>query len=266
MSEFDDVIQAARAGLEPSSRDRDRVWSRLSVRAGMVGATVALVTKASAGSSMLAGQTVGALVKLFVTSLGVTLVAGSAVVGVTRFRPTAHERVTAPAPLATSGPARQVAAASPGAATLAPAPSAAVPRSNGDGADRADRLPEAAARAAGDPSPPGRPEIARELALLRAVRQAASAGQHARAEHLLDELDRELPRGALLEERAALRAIAACEGAAASGRERARAFLRRYPASVYGQRVQQGCRDDAPAGKAADSATRSFTDLGEPGH
>jgi hypothetical protein len=264
MSEFDSVIQSARAGFEPSAADRERVWSRLSVRAGLAGAAVALVAKTSAGSSLLAGQSVGALAKLFFTSLGVTLVAGSAVVGVTRFRPWAGERATVSSPLASTGTTRSVAPASSIATRPAPVPSEVVPLSTVDSARPSERS-HANALPSSEPAP-GRPEIARELALLQAVRQAGAAGQHARAERLLDDLDREIPQGALLEERAALRAIAACEGGRANRSERAAAFLRRYPASVYAAKVQHVCRIESSSSQASDGATRSFTDVVGPGH
>lgn len=265
MSDFDDIVLAAREGFEPSAEDRERVWNRISVRAGLAGAAVALVAKASAGtpgSTVLAGQSVGALVKLFFTSVAVTLVAGSAVVGVTRFRAPSHEAAPVSAPVATAHAPRS----EPG---VAPEPGgraeATTPSTVAD-APRAEPARAGAALPSSEEAPPGRPEIARELALLKAVKQAVSAGQQERAVHLLDDLDRELPQGALLEERAALRAIAACEGGAVNRPERARAFLRRYPASVYAAKVQHVCQDAPPTGQAAGSSTRSFTDAVETGH
>lgn len=263
MSEFDDVIGAARAGFEPSRADRDRVWKGLSARAGLAGAAVVLATKTAAGTAAgttgaLAGQSVAGLVKLFFTSVAVTLAAGSAVVGVTRYRPAEQERARTTAALPSAGDARS-AADGPRVDTsdraLVPPAVASVESAAPPAAGRSalsaplETTPEAE-----------RDEVARELSLLRAARQAANDGQHARAQELLDRLDQQFPRGTLLEERAALRAITACEAGAARGAEQAAAFLRRYPTSVYAGKVQRVCPSSSK------SSVRSFTDPEGGGH
>lgn len=265
MSEFDDLIGAARAGFEPSREDRDRVWKGLSARAGLAGAAVVLATKSAAGTTgALAGQSVAGLVKLFFTSVVVTLAAGGAVVGVTRHRPARHEPARAVA-APSAGDARSTAGAPSAGRALVPPAAAPVESAAPSAArDSAGRSPAAAPLE----TTPGeeRDEVARELSLLRAARQAASGGQHARAQQLLDRLDQQFPRGTLLEERAALRVVTACEAGAARGAERAAAFLRRYPTSVYAGKVQRVCPLDATPGRPSKSSVRSFTDPEGGGH
>lgn len=82
----------------------------------------------------------------------------------------------------------------------------------------------------------------REIQLLRSAQQALHAGAPAQAIVALDALDRAVPAGALLEERAATRAVASClsRGAdAASERE----FAERFPSSVHLARVARACSE-----------------------
>jgi hypothetical protein len=70
----------------------------------------------------------------------------------------------------------------------------------------------------------------------------------------------------LLEERAALRAVAACAADETGRAERAREFLRRYPGSVYAAKVQRVCGGQAAIEPGKPKATKSFTDLDGSGH
>jgi hypothetical protein len=246
MTDFDDIIRQAREGLEPSAADRERVWNGLSLRAGVLGAAL-LVTKASAGAAgtggALAGQSVGALAKLFFGSMAVTLVAGGAAVGITRYRPATPER-----PLPTPSVAGGVATTRAGETQAFQAASEETSPPPAEGTKTPSRSappepgPGSAASAPIDGALADRQEIARELALLQEVRRAASSAEYERAKRLLDRLDGEFPRGALLEERAALRVVTACEAGDASGGELAADFLRRYASSVYAAKVERVCR------------------------
>jgi hypothetical protein len=61
---------------------------------------------------------------------------------------------------------------------------------------------------------------------------------------LLDELDRDMPQGSLLEERLAARVVASCEQTFGPSREGLLAsFLERYPRSVHVARVRTSCGD-----------------------
>jgi hypothetical protein len=295
MSEFDDVIRSAREGLSPAATDEARVWKRLATRAGIVGGAVALVTKTSAGATagvtagsggVLAGQSLGAVAKVLFGSMALTLAGAGAVVA-----------VTAPSPKASEPPSATRAAPRPAAApalaarrldsTRAPAPSASAAASASVSAPSASGVqppfepalaprlqparreePALAAVVADSPAgaEPARERVSRELALLIEVRRASDGGEHGHAQRLLDRLDEEHPGGALLEERAALRAVAACAADEIGRAERAREFLRRYPGSVYAAKVQRVCGAQAAIEPGTPRATKSFTDLEGSGH
>jgi hypothetical protein len=260
MSELDDFIRTARNGLDPQAADCERVWSRLSARVGGAGAALAIVTKASASAattgSLLAGESLGTLAKLFATSFALTLAGAGTVVGVTRLASNAE-------PPASSGPSVVP------ARDRAPSREAAVIRA-APAPEASESPPTASAEAAqaapGSSMESDPPQLSRELALLREVRRASTNREHGRAQALLDRLDQEHPEGALLEERAALRAVVACESASVRGDVRARDFLRRYPTSVYAAKVRRVCPEDTAPGQPAEGATKSFTELDEPGH
>jgi hypothetical protein len=282
MSEFDEVIRSAREGLSPAATDEARVWKRLATRAGIAGGAVALVTKTAAGATagatagsggVLAGQSLGAVAKVLFGSMALTLAGAGAVVAVTAKGPTAHERPSvihsAPRHAATHGLAARGLDA-PRAA--APSASAAQPTFEQAPAPRfqpAQRGELAGAVATVNPpasTAPGREGVSRELALLIEVRRASEGGEHGHAQRLLDRLDEEHPGGALLEERAALRAVAACAADGGGRAERAREFLHRYPGSVYAAKVQRVCGGQATVEQGAPGATKSFTDLDGSGH
>ena len=58
---------------------------------------------------------------------------------------------------------------------------------------------------------------------------------------LLDELDKDIPAGQLLEERKAASVMADCELDAASARDAARAFVTHHAGSAYVSRVRELC-------------------------
>jgi hypothetical protein len=92
-------------------------------------------------------------------------------------------------------------------------------------------------------------DIDEELRILRRVERAQRAGNPRLALALLDELDRDRPRGKLLEERAAARAVAQCSSTFGDSRAALLArFRARYSSSVYSPRVEAACAEtDRPS-------------------
>ena len=78
-----------------------------------------------------------------------------------------------------------------------------------------------------------------EIAGLSRAQQLLHAGNAAQASSALDQLTRQVPRGALMEERDATRALAQCALARASST--ADAFIARHPQSVHAARVRGAC-------------------------
>jgi hypothetical protein len=99
---------------------------------------------------------------------------------------------------------------------------------------------EHAVTAAGTESPADPEE---ELRALRRIEHVLREHNPRLAAALLDELDRSVPHGKLVEERNAARSIAACglDDAASVANSRAAEFAARYPGSVYLPRVKQAC-------------------------
>jgi outer membrane protein assembly factor BamD (BamD/ComL family) len=78
--------------------------------------------------------------------------------------------------------------------------------------------------------------------LLRQAQQELRGGHPGRALGPLSEHTRRFPRGALAEEREALRAVALCHTELGPGaRAMARSFLRSWPDSPLGDRVRAAC-------------------------
>lgn len=90
-----------------------------------------------------------------------------------------------------------------------------------------------------------------EVEQVRRVQRALAQGQPGLALRLLNTLDREMPEGRLLEERAAARAIARCMSDPSRGAIEYRAFSQRYAQSVHDKRVAGVCtkaKQSAPSG------------------
>jgi hypothetical protein len=91
--------------------------------------------------------------------------------------------------------------------------------------------------------------LAEEVRVLRSVERALREGSPGFALALLRDLDRAVPRGALTEERQAMRAIARCTtGDVPFGVDLAQDFAEHHPASVYGRRVEDACAATDSAG------------------
>jgi hypothetical protein len=84
--------------------------------------------------------------------------------------------------------------------------------------------------------------LAEEVAMLQRARRALAAENGALALGLVEELDERFPKGVLIEERSATRVLSLCKlERTDEARHTARAFLERYPGSVYAERVRNSC-------------------------
>lgn len=93
--------------------------------------------------------------------------------------------------------------------------------------------------------------LAEETALLRRAWRALEEGRSTRVATVIAIHQREFPRGALLEEREAVRAVMKCNRTAS---EAARsAFERQYPGSVHAERVRRACRRKKDAAPETDT-------------
>lgn len=100
--------------------------------------------------------------------------------------------------------------------------------------------------------------LAAELQGLRNAERALRDGNPGLALAFLAELDRQVPRGQLAEERDAAATLARCaSGDRPFGVDLAQTFADRYPSSVYRARVEQACRATDPAAAGDQSPRRS---------
>jgi type IV secretory pathway VirB10-like protein len=90
-------------------------------------------------------------------------------------------------------------------------------------------------------APPPADSLQDETALLARVNAALRAGDARGGLALLDEYDRQFPRGVLHEERAATRIIARCQAGDASAAQAARRFVQTNPRSPLSSRVRSSC-------------------------
>lgn len=98
------------------------------------------------------------------------------------------------------------------------------------------------------PPPPPNASLDAEIKALRYAERALRNREPSNALARLAQLDREVPDGQMMEERAAARAMARCEERAAKSTpdqaevmQRVLEFSQQYPASVYFARVRQTC-------------------------
>jgi hypothetical protein len=117
--------------------------------------------------------------------------------------------------------------------TPAPA-SASVPRSR-----------PAPAGASAPAASSGAGTVSEEARELQRVDRALRNGMPALALGILKELDERIPRGVLLEERAAARLIARCQNGDAEAPKAAAAWLERHANSVYAPRLRAACAEES---------------------
>jgi hypothetical protein len=203
-SELERLLAQARAGTQPEPEARARIRAALEPRlAGRPGAV-------SSRAKLLA------------------LLGGAALVAA--FAWLSQSRAPTPRAVTTSAPV----VAPPPAATIAlpavePQPSVSV-----SSLARQKAPPRSVASA---------PDPAAELELIAAMQSALRAGGSAQALSLAEQHARRFPRGALVQEREGVRAVASCRLADPSLRSGlGAAFLSRYPGSPYAARVRDACR------------------------
>ncbi|HLK92479.1 MAG TPA: hypothetical protein VKZ18_21465 [Polyangia bacterium] len=111
-------------------------------------------------------------------------------------------------------------------------------------------------RAVARPAPRPTDSLELEVLGLRNAERALRDGNPGLALAFLDELDRQVPRGQLTEERDAAATLARCtRGDHPFGLNLGQDFIGRHPGSVYRSRVEQACGATDPAG-AGDSLPR----------
>lgn len=81
-----------------------------------------------------------------------------------------------------------------------------------------------------------------EIAGLSRAQQLLHSGNASQALNALNQLGEQVPRGALMEERDATRALAQC--ALSPSKSFAAAFIAHYPKSVHAARVRSACASD----------------------
>jgi hypothetical protein len=90
--------------------------------------------------------------------------------------------------------------------------------------------------------------LAEEVRMLEEAQAALRSGDSLVALALLRRLDQRFPRGALREERAAAEVLALCASdLTGEAVGRGRAFLAKYPRSVYAARVRAACEPEPPS-------------------
>lgn len=266
-----ELLDHARAGFAPTPDDRTRVRRSLALKAGLgaLGATAASQSSAAAAATG-ATTTLAGLAKVFVSSVLVTSMGATVVVGVAQsLSPDASVEVGSSPPPSVAPLSPEQARTSAGRVRGQAQPHALEASVEASPVRSTEPAPGATLRARSAPTKVGvsasgqaskERAIDAELALLQNARAAANANQVMRALFWLDELDRRHPGGVLLEERLALRAMLSCRrGGEVAARYEA-IFETQYPRSVYAGRVQAAC---APPRERSE---KSLTDPSEPGH
>lgn len=214
-------IEEQLASLVDAERERpvvgnaaaDRVWS--GVQARLEGAPPPASVPANTPWGLL-------------SAVGVVALLGLSVAGWMATRPPAQRFESLP-----PAPAWVVEAAGPGAPTL----HAELPVEGTPAPEVAPAVETPAKRVRRENAG----TVADELALIERARTALDRGNAKAALSVLGTHRRQFPKGAFLEEAAALRASALCEaGRTEAAQKASAAFLRRYPRSVHAARVR-GC-------------------------
>lgn len=259
-------LRLAKQGFEPQPGDRDRVRGAL-MTALALGAASATLSKVASGATVdtgLAGPaqiggvastgtqvTGGALLATQQGLLGkailVAALAGGAAgtIGYQWGYTRGSQQATQPAavqtrttPMAATAPVTGPPVAAPPQTVVPPA----LPEQELEKGIPAVLVPLAAPV---DPQPSGTHPDAEEVLQLERVQRALRDGYPALALAILSELDQKLPHGRLHEERSAARAVARCamDGSAPAVLE---SFTKRYPGSMYWERVAAACATKSP--------------------
>ena len=237
------LIEQARAGHDPNAADEARVRAALHTR--VLANPLLLSAK---GSHALAGAGKLGWGKL-VLALGL---GGAAVVGALVVSQGLGSRESAQSARQASTPASLAASAArvgPAPATAATAATArdAVSTPNLDAPASSSAAPLASQKRVLSPPTPAvsvsaglsTRDMQLEISGLSRAQQLLHSGSPGQALSALDQLSEQVPRGALMEERDATRALAQC--ALARSNNAANAFIARYPKSVHAASVRAAC-------------------------
>lgn len=240
------VLARARRGTEPSAMDEERVRRRLHAR--VLAAPLLLGARSAHAWATLSKLGAAKIWIALGVCGGAALVAGVAVQqdwgsfsGAQRGARTAPlEGVKAAerppgAPLSNSSVVDALASAASAASVAQPLPAPTVAAA----ASASGPLKRPSASAAAVTSLSAE-DMQLEISGLQRAQQLLHAGNAAQAVTTLDQLARQVPAGALTEERAATRVIALCS-LGRSGDASVEAFLSRYPNSVHSSRVRSAC-------------------------
>jgi hypothetical protein len=237
------TLARARVGLSPSPADV------LRVRASLVGALAAPADSAfdaaPSGSGPGLGTGAGWTLRVLVTSVAVATVGAGAAGYWLGYRAGTQE--TRPPGLAAltnerkppSPPSVSVGVEAPSPALVSPGPPLEVPSAR-EGVKRRAGSPTRGGQAEGVASTPE--SLGQEVRALRAIEHALRDKDPRLALALLQQLERDVPKGKLLEERRAMSVIARCStGDVPFGVNLAEDFAGDHPDSVYLARVEQSC-------------------------
>jgi len=263
MHELDDlerrVLERARQDLDPTPADESRLWAALSLELGAIGVAAPLTGLGGAAvGTTKAAETLGAAaVKWSTLAGGAALIAAAGfgsgyLVGKSSGHDeamTAAQARRAPSPAHVSAAVTKLDEKRSAAATVEPAET-----------ERSARMSEDRAAARAGSAARERPEASavddafyEELSLLQRAQRAIRSNSPLLALSLLADLDEQFPRGKLLEERAAARAMAGCQKSLdPTSQSAARRFVGSRPQSVYAARVrglcELGAKDSGPSG------------------
>jgi hypothetical protein len=232
------LLHDMRLVLSPTRSDRDRLGARIAASVAS-GAMPSYETDAPTG-----GASEG-IVSQGVQGLGAQ-VAAAALVAVTGFGAGYFTGRSAPS----ESPTDLVVA--PPVHTPEPSP-AARPQSQEAASEKTESIASLSSVPKGSPPSasaskptPSAQTLSEEARELQRVDRALRNGNPSLALGLLTELDERVPRGVLLEERAAARLIARCLNGDADAAIAAVTWLERHPASVYAPRLRAACESKSP--------------------
>lgn len=246
LESMDEVIECARAQLEPGAGDRTRIKRALVAQVmGLSAVGTSAVSKGAVATAAAGGlsttPTIVGLVKVFASSVLVTAAGATAILATSEALDPAPSAAQVVMPSVAPPTARRT-PSQPQATPEAPAPPALTASSVP--AHRPTLAPAPQRQARGVSAPAAVDPLNAELGLLQRVRALTATGRASEARALLNELDQKHPGGVLVEERMALAALLSCQQR--TGTRAAEVFLARYPSSLYVSRIRQAC-DSAPA-------------------
>jgi len=244
------TLAHARAGLSPSPADALRVRASLAAALPAPGAVAPDAAPAGWGRSVGTGE--GWSLRAVVASVAVAAMGAGAGgywmghrAGAREARLAAGDAVTRQSESVPPSTSRVV--AGEGAPSLGPLPSPAPVGEAATGKEAVRRRPANVGRS-GRPASIASPAegLGQEVRALRAVEHALREDDPRLALAILQQLDRDVPKGQLVEERRATSVIARCSaGDVPFGIDLAGDFAGDYPESVYLGRVEQSCRRGA---------------------